>query len=81
MTQVLHSRSNFLSPTFTCHRLINIFHYQRIPQVVISTGLNQLTSEIFKNILNDFEMAIEEKRVEINVSQLPVIPAIGLYMN
>ncbi len=38
-------------------------------------------SVIFKNILDDFEMVIEEKKAEINVSQLPVIPAIGLYMN
>jgi two-component system CheB/CheR fusion protein len=38
-------------------------------------------SEIFKNILNDFEMVMEEKKAEINVNQLPVIPAIGLYMN
>jgi two-component system CheB/CheR fusion protein len=38
-------------------------------------------NEIFKDVLNDFEMAIEEKGAEINVSQLPVIPAIGLYMN
>jgi two-component system CheB/CheR fusion protein len=38
-------------------------------------------NEIFRNVLNDFEMAIEEKRAEIKVSQLPVIPAVGLYMN
>jgi len=38
-------------------------------------------SEIFKNILDDFEMVVGEKKAEITVNQLPVIPAIGLYMN
>jgi len=57
--------------------LLNYSKITDVEQVFKPTDL----TDIFKNILNDFEMALDEKKAEINVSQLPVIPAIGLYMN
>ncbi|GAB2775801.1 hypothetical protein GCM10027275_18690 [Rhabdobacter roseus] len=43
----------------------------------VSTNLSQ----ILKNVITDFELAIEEKQAQLNIEELPTLEAIPLQMN
>ena len=58
----------------------DLLNYSRLHQsadLFVETDLN----ETFKNILNDFELLIAEKKAKIKINQLPTIEAIPLQMN
>ncbi|MBC7556665.1 MAG: hypothetical protein H7195_06855 [Chryseobacterium sp.] len=62
-------------------RLIrDLLNYSRVlnhKKLFMQTDLN----ETLKNILNDFELLIQEKKAQIKVADLPIIDAIPLRMN
>jgi two-component system CheB/CheR fusion protein len=67
---------------YRMHNLIkDLLNYSRITpdaeQPFTPTDLN----EVIKNIMNDFELAIKEKNAELIIKELPVVPAVPLYMN
>ncbi len=58
----------------------DLLNYSRLLQhekLFVQTDLN----ETFKNILNDFELLIQEKNARIRTAELPTIDAIPLQMN
>ena len=57
--------------------LLNYSRINDVGQFAVPTNLN----DVIKNVINDFELTIREKNVVIEVEQLPVVPAIPLYMN
>jgi two-component system CheB/CheR fusion protein len=59
------------------HDVLNYSRLGYFENQFVDTDLNQ----IVQNVLNDFEVLIEEKRAVINSDKLPVISAIPLQMN
>jgi PAS domain S-box-containing protein len=59
------------------HDVLNYSRLGYFENQFVETDLNQTV----QNLLNDFEVLIEEKRAVINSDKLPVIPAIPLQMN
>jgi PAS domain S-box-containing protein len=59
------------------HDVLNYSRLGYFENQFVETDLNQ----IVQNVLNDFEVLIEEKRAVINSDKLPVISAIPLQMN
>jgi len=58
----------------------NLLEFSRLiksDELVTSVDLSQVIS----NVLNDFELVIEEKSAVVEVARLPVVNAIGLQMN
>jgi len=58
----------------------DLLNYSRLPQhekLFSTTDLN----ETVKNILNDFELLIQEKKAKIKIAHLPTVDAIPLQMN
>ena len=58
----------------------DLLNYSRVldhKKLFMQTDLN----ETLKNILNDFELLIQEKKAQIKVAELPIIDAIPLRMN
>ncbi len=59
------------------HDMLNFASVKNIVTLLVETDLN----EIFKNILFDFELLIEEKNAQIIVGKLPNIEAVPFQMN
>nr|MBA3682626.1 PAS domain-containing sensor histidine kinase [Bacteroidota bacterium] len=59
------------------HDMLNFASVKNIETLLVETDLN----EIFKNILFDFELLIEEKNAKIIVGKLPKIEAVPFQMN
>ena len=57
--------------------LLNYSRVNDVGQFAVPTNLN----DVIKNVINDFELTIKEKNAVIEVEQLPVVPAIPLFMN
>ncbi|MEO6721019.1 MAG: CheR family methyltransferase [Ferruginibacter sp.] len=57
--------------------LLNYSRITDVGQLLIPTNLGS----ILKNVVNDFELIIKEKDAEIIKKDLPIVPAIPLYMN
>ncbi len=59
------------------HDMLNFASVKNIETLLVETDLN----EIFKNILFDFELLIEEKNAHVIVGKLPKIEAVPFQMN
>ena len=57
--------------------LLNYTRITDVGQLFLPTNLHS----ILKNVVNDFELIIKEKNAQVVIQELPVVPAIPLYMN